>query len=125
MAADKAYDTNAIFTTLSLDERLYASRNLIERCFCCIKKFRRVVTRYDKLSERCVSFVALTAVFIWLCKLSTVPGIRVLWKNRVRRSRIRYSTVYRLQHMFAGWNLTVHDNIAFIAKQMGPLTTQC
>ncbi|OZI15516.1 hypothetical protein CE195_00985 [Sodalis-like symbiont of Philaenus spumarius] len=51
----------------TLDKHLYASRNLIERCFCRIKQFRRVATRYDKLSERFVSFVALTAAFIWLC----------------------------------------------------------
>ncbi|OZI14164.1 hypothetical protein CE195_10525 [Sodalis-like symbiont of Philaenus spumarius] len=31
-----------------------------------MKQFRRVATRYDKLSERFVSFVALTAIFIWL-----------------------------------------------------------
>ncbi|OZI14214.1 IS5/IS1182 family transposase, partial [Sodalis-like symbiont of Philaenus spumarius] len=33
---------------------------------CRIKQFRRVATRYDKLSERFASFVALTAAFIWL-----------------------------------------------------------
>ncbi|OZI14500.1 hypothetical protein CE195_08280 [Sodalis-like symbiont of Philaenus spumarius] len=26
-----------------------------------------MATRYDKLAERFASFVALTAVFIWLC----------------------------------------------------------
>ncbi|OZI14887.1 hypothetical protein CE195_05565, partial [Sodalis-like symbiont of Philaenus spumarius] len=46
---------------------VYASRNLIERFFCRIKQFRCVTTRYDKLSERFASFVALTAAFIWLC----------------------------------------------------------
>ncbi len=72
LAADKAYDSNAILQHLEsagiqavipsratrleqrpLDEHLYASRNLVERFFCRIKQFRRrVATRYDKLSER-------------------------------------------------------------------------
>ena len=86
LAADKAYDTNAILQHLEsagiqavipsranrleqrpLDEHLYASRNLVERFFCRIKQFRRVATRYDKLSERFSSFVALSAAFIWTC----------------------------------------------------------
>jgi transposase len=50
-----------------LDEHLYASRNLVERFFCRIKQFRRIATRYDKLSERFSSFVALAAAFIWIC----------------------------------------------------------
>ncbi|OZI14195.1 hypothetical protein CE195_10360 [Sodalis-like symbiont of Philaenus spumarius] len=83
LAADKAYDANAILQHLkslgmqavipsksnrleqrTLDKHLYASRNLIERFFCRIKQFRRVATRYDKRSERFASFVALTAAFI-------------------------------------------------------------
>ncbi len=86
LAADKAYDSNAILQHLEsagiqaiipsratrleqrpLDEHLYASRNLVERFFCRIKQFRRVATRYDKLSERFSSFVALAAAFIWMC----------------------------------------------------------
>ncbi|WP_370866949.1 IS5 family transposase [Cupriavidus neocaledonicus] len=86
LAADKAYDSNAILQHLEsagiqavipsranrleqrpLDEHLYASRNLVERFFCRIKQFRRVATRYDKLSERFSSFVALAAAFIWIC----------------------------------------------------------
>ncbi|CAG9187768.1 IS5 family transposase ISAli12B [Cupriavidus pinatubonensis] len=86
LAADKAYDSNAILQHLKsagiqaiipsratrleqrpLDEHLYASRNLVERFFCRIKQFRRVATRYDKLSERFSSFVALAAAFIWMC----------------------------------------------------------
>jgi transposase len=86
LAADKAYDSNAILQHLEaagiqavipsrasrveqrpLDKHLYASRNLVERFFCRIKQFRRIATRYDKLSERFSSFVALAAAFIWLC----------------------------------------------------------
>ncbi|MBP0625249.1 transposase [Cupriavidus sp. LEh25] len=40
---------------------------MVERFFGRIKQFRRVATRYDKLSERFSSFVALAAAFIWMC----------------------------------------------------------
>ena len=40
--------------------------NLIERCFCRLKQFRRIATRYEKLAERFVSFVSLVAAFCWL-----------------------------------------------------------
>ncbi|CAE6871449.1 hypothetical protein R69658_08175 [Paraburkholderia aspalathi] len=85
VAADKAYDTDALIEHLHtlnvqavipsranrrvqrpLDKHLYRSRNLVERFFARIKQFRRVATRYDKLSERFASFVALAAAFIWL-----------------------------------------------------------
>jgi len=59
---------------VSLDEHLYASRNLVERFFCRINQFRRIATRYDKLSERFSPFVALAAAFIWICGLSTRPS---------------------------------------------------
>jgi transposase len=32
-----------------------------------MKQFRRIATRYEKLSERFSSFVALAAAFIWIC----------------------------------------------------------
>jgi len=86
LAADKAYDSNAILQHLQstdiqavipsranrleqrpLDEHLYASRNLVEPFFSGIKQFRCIATRYDKLSERFSSFVALAAAFIWIC----------------------------------------------------------
>ncbi|MGF6651659.1 transposase [Paraburkholderia youngii] len=85
VAADKAYDTDAIIAHLRaldvqavipgranrreqrpLDKRLYRSRNLVERFFARIKQFRRIATRYDKLSERFAAFVAVAASFIWL-----------------------------------------------------------
>ncbi|MDI3302327.1 MAG: IS5 family transposase [Burkholderia multivorans] len=85
VAADRAYDTDALIAHLSsldatavipsrcnrreqraLDKDLYRSRNLVERFFARIKQFRRIATRYEKLSERFASFVAVTASFIWL-----------------------------------------------------------
>lgn len=85
LAADKAYDTDAILEHLAdqgiqavipprshrivqrdFDRHLYKNRNLVERFFCRIKQFRRIATRYDKLAERFASFVALAAAVIWL-----------------------------------------------------------
>lgn len=85
VAADKAYDTDAILKAIEdmgatpvipskanrreprqLDTHRYKSRNLIERFFCRIKQFRRIATRYDKLASRFSSFVALAAGFVWL-----------------------------------------------------------
>lgn len=48
------------------DRAAYRDRNRIERCFCRLKQFRRIATRYDKLVERCACFVALAASFVWL-----------------------------------------------------------
>jgi transposase len=48
------------------DRHLYKNRNMVERFFCRIKQFRRIATRYDKLTECFASFVAQTAAIIWL-----------------------------------------------------------
>ena len=85
VAADKAYDTDALIAHLHaidaqavipsranrreqrpLDKHLYRSRNLVERFFARIKQFRRIATRYDKLSQRFGAFIALAASSIWL-----------------------------------------------------------
>src|SRR5947209_19977555 len=38
-------------TLHSFSKRIYRGRNVIERCFCRLKDFRRVATRYDKLAR--------------------------------------------------------------------------
>lgn len=48
------------------DTARYRKRNRIERFLCRINPFRRIATRYDKLAERCASFIVLTAATIWL-----------------------------------------------------------
>lgn len=48
------------------DSHQYKNRNLIERHFCRLKQFRRIATRYEKLSQRFASFIALVAAFVWL-----------------------------------------------------------
>src|SRR5262249_21292122 len=37
-------------------------RNVIERCFCRLKDFRRVATRYDKLARNFLAAVHLAAI---------------------------------------------------------------
>ncbi|MGY4498418.1 transposase [Bradyrhizobium sp. GM24.11] len=48
-------------------ERAYKGRNVIERCFCRLKDFRRIATRYDKLARNFLAAVHLAAlVAYWL-----------------------------------------------------------
>lgn len=82
---DKAYDADALLARIKdigaravippksnrLHQRSYSKtpyrrRNRIERWFCRLKHFRRIATRYDKLAERFVSFICLTAAFCWI-----------------------------------------------------------
>lgn len=44
------------------DRRRYRHRNVVERFFGSLKRFRRVATRYDKKSENFLGFVWLAAV---------------------------------------------------------------
>jgi transposase len=48
------------------DEHLYKERNLVERLFNKLKNFRRVATRYDKLSVIFLAFVHLASIYLWL-----------------------------------------------------------
>lgn len=44
------------------DKRAYKGRNVIERCFCRLKDFRRIATRYDKLARNFLAAVHLAAI---------------------------------------------------------------
>ena len=46
------------------DKELYKRRNIIERFFQRIKKYRHIATRYDKLAICFLNFVILAAVMI-------------------------------------------------------------
>ena len=49
------------------DNEAYKKRNVVERCFCRLKDFRRIATRYDKLAQNFFSalcFVATLAFWI-------------------------------------------------------------
>ena len=81
--ADKAYGTNAIINYIEeqgathnipsksnsknprdCDWWLYKERHLVECFFQKIKVFRRVATRYDKLSSRFLAFVFIACICI-------------------------------------------------------------
>ena len=55
-------------TTLHrFNKRAYKGRNVIERCFCRLKDFRRIATRYDKLARNFLAAVQLAAlVAYWI-----------------------------------------------------------
>jgi transposase len=48
------------------DRELYKRRNLIERSFNKLKRFRRIATRYDRKAVYFSSFVYLAASLLWL-----------------------------------------------------------
>jgi putative transposase len=84
-AMDKAYDSNAIRAKLAAkgiepvippkanrrdvmryDKEQYKQRNKVERLFNKIKQFRRVATRYEKLTATFLGFVILALIVIML-----------------------------------------------------------
>lgn len=86
LIADKGYDTDAFRSFLKergiktvipgksnrkkrirYDKETYRGRNVIERCFCRLKDWRRIATRYDKLARNFLSalcFVAMLAYWL-------------------------------------------------------------
>ena len=49
------------------DKLAYKGRNVVERCFCCLKNFRHIATRYDKLARNFFSALCLVAILTyWL-----------------------------------------------------------
>lgn len=48
------------------DKELYKERNLIERTFNKLKRFRRIATRYDRKAIYYKSFVYLAASLMWV-----------------------------------------------------------
>ena len=84
LIADKGYDTDAFRRFLEdrgiksvipgrsnrkerirYDREAYKARNVIERCFCRLKDFRRIATRYDKLARNYLASVCLAAAIVW------------------------------------------------------------
>ena len=86
LLADKAYDTDAFRSFLKEngikavipgksnrkkrirhDKKAYKGRNVVERCFCRLKDFRRIATRYDKLARNFFSAICFVATLAyWL-----------------------------------------------------------
>jgi transposase len=84
--ADRGYDTDSIRNTLKdngikaviptrvlrkfqipHDEELYKKRNRIERCFCRLKSWRRIATRFDRNDSHFMDFVYFSASLLSLC----------------------------------------------------------
>lgn len=83
VAADKGYDSKHIRDKISAkkmnpvipprknrkeqiayNKETYALRNQVERWFGKIKEFRRIATRYEKLSKTFMAFIHLVSVFV-------------------------------------------------------------
>jgi transposase len=48
------------------DKQRYRQRNRVERLINSLKGFRRVATRYEKLSDNYLAMVTIAAIMIWL-----------------------------------------------------------
>ena len=46
-------------------KRAYKGRNVIERCFCRLKDFRRIATRYDKRADTFLSTILIAAAITY------------------------------------------------------------
>lgn len=47
------------------DYALYCERNLVERFFLKIKRFRRIATRYEQTARAFLSMLHIVSAFIW------------------------------------------------------------
>jgi transposase len=83
--ADKGYDSDGVLQKIEelgasavipprssrkvqrdYDRELYGERNLIERTFGKLKRFRRIATRYDRRALYFKSFLYLAASLLWV-----------------------------------------------------------
>ncbi|MEV8605625.1 transposase, partial [Streptomyces griseoviridis] len=49
----------------AFDRQLYKRRNVVERCFNCLKQWRGIATRYDKTAESYQAAVTLASLLMW------------------------------------------------------------
>lgn len=83
--ADKGYDSDALVQQIeasnaetiipprsnrkspcTYDRHRYKARNLVERFFNRLKQFRRIATRYEKLSVHFAAMVTCACIILWL-----------------------------------------------------------
>ena len=56
--ADKAYSGHALRSELKrFDRDAYRNRNVVERCFGCLKEYRCIATRYVKMARNYLAMV--------------------------------------------------------------------
>lgn len=85
VSADKGYDSDELVRIIEaadaianipprsnridkrpVDWHRYKARHLVEYFFNRLKQFRRIATRYDKLSGRFNAFLHLACAYVWL-----------------------------------------------------------
>ena len=85
VVADKGYDSQQLIDLIharqgkaniparagnhyprEFDAHEYQARNLVERFFNCIKHFRRIATRDEKLNARYIAMLSILLALIWL-----------------------------------------------------------
>ena len=67
VASSQSFPAGPIARKPRDDKQAYKGRNVIERCYCRLKDYRRVATRYDKLGRNFFSGVCLAAaVAYWI-----------------------------------------------------------
>lgn len=49
----------------AFDRESYKRRNVVERCFTCLKQWRGIATRYDKTAESYQATVPLASLLMW------------------------------------------------------------
>ena len=83
--ADKGYDANTLVERINAagaeaiipprsnrktprpyDTHRYKARNLVERFFNQLKQFRRIATRYEKLTSHFAAMVTCRCIVLWL-----------------------------------------------------------
>lgn len=52
-----------------LDRSAYRNRNVVERCFGCLKEYRRIATRYDKTARNYLAMVKLGCIRLFYKRL--------------------------------------------------------
>ena len=50
----------------AFDKEIYRDRNVVERCFARLKRFRAISTRFDKLADRYRAGIVLASLILWL-----------------------------------------------------------
>lgn len=85
LIADKGYDSGALIESVTAkgiravippkknrlvqrdyDRHLYRERHLIECFIGKIKQYRRVFSRFEKLSKNCLGFLSFVSALVWL-----------------------------------------------------------
>jgi putative transposase len=83
--ADRGYDSDALLQAVAskgikavipstrnrrvprpLNRQRYRLRHRVENFFCRIKRYRRVATRFEKLSTNYLGFVLFAAIRVWI-----------------------------------------------------------